>query len=85
MSSYKKYRETADHLEQLAMAVVEDADAPRSRQLFATEGLYRVGMLRGLMIAGEPVDSPTMHRAWSKTARAINDLRRTATRPVSVA
>jgi len=76
VSSYEKYRETAGSVTELALEVIKDPEATHSQYMFAAEALYQAGMLRGLMIAGEPVDSPTMHKTWLKTARAMNDIRR---------
>ena len=70
--TYEKVSATANELDRLVLSM---ARKQSSDGFDVAHGGYLAGLLQGLLIAGQPINSTTLHQRWLEAARMVARLR----------
>ena len=70
--TYEKVSATANELDRLVLSMAREQS---SDGFDVAHGGYLAGLLQGLLIAGHPVNSHTLHQRWLEAGRMVARLR----------
>ena len=70
--TYEKVTATANELDRVILSLARQQG---SEGFDVAHGGYLAGLLQGLLIAGQPINSTTLHQRWLEAARMVARLR----------
>ena len=70
--TYEKVAATANELDRVILSLARQQG---SAGFDVAHGGYLAGLLQGLLIAGQPINSTTLHQRWLEAARMVARLR----------